>query len=349
MMTFDNYNSTKDNNSGGGSNTTATATAAPTRSNTSSNQDLSQHHHYHRPSISSFNSSGQYLHHQQGQPSHQQQGQLYSQHYDYQQGLNIPLMQSTGGTSPTHPFNQTTTSATATTPMWNVPYNTHSSYYQPTSSIGSSNRRNSLIDSTNIWSTSSNQQPSTNIWSTSLNLQTGQQQQQQQQQQVNFPPSLENYISTSSIVHNRSSLIPGFSSTPPPPSLQGPSQQQQQPSTSQQSIVPQISLKEPFSTTTPTEISPNQFIDPLMRRRSFTDTLSSGGPTPTSTTAPATTITSASSATTPGGSTTTGNLNVISDKSTLQMVDDYFESDPHERVKVTLQLLNERFLMKKSF
>ncbi|KAI5956070.1 hypothetical protein KGF57_003556 [Candida theae] len=33
----------------------------------------------------------------------------------------------------------------------------------------------------------------------------------------------------------------------------------------------------------------------------------------------------------------------MNDLATMQMVDDYFESDPHERVKVTMKLLNDRF------
>lgn len=34
------------------------------------------------------------------------------------------------------------------------------------------------------------------------------------------------------------------------------------------------------------------------------------------------------------------------DVATMRMVDEYFESDPHERVKVTMKLLNDRFLTK---
>ena len=40
---------------------------------------------------------------------------------------------------------------------------------------------------------------------------------------------------------------------------------------------------------------------------------------------------------------------MISDKTTLQMVDDYFENDCHERVKVTMKLLNERFFNEEKF
>lgn len=37
------------------------------------------------------------------------------------------------------------------------------------------------------------------------------------------------------------------------------------------------------------------------------------------------------------------NPNFLLDDSTLEMVNEYFEKDPHERVKVTVQLLNERY------
>ncbi|KAG7660588.1 uncharacterized protein J8A68_005854 [[Candida] subhashii] len=58
-------------------------------------------------------------------------------------------------------------------------------------------------------------------------------------------------------------------------------------------------------------VSPTQLFDPV-RRHSFTDGYTTGS-------------------------------GVTTNESTLQLVDDYFETDPHERVKVTLQLLNERF------
>ena len=37
------------------------------------------------------------------------------------------------------------------------------------------------------------------------------------------------------------------------------------------------------------------------------------------------------------------------DAATMQLVDDYFESDPHERVKVTMKLLNDRFFDEEKF
>ena len=166
------------------------------------------------------------------------------------------------------------------------------------------------------------------MWSSSNLFPTEQPQTVSQQQSSNIfgaPPlsAPDNYISTSSSFgHNRSSLISSvFTSSPPR------QQQQQRTTTSSTST---INTTTTITTTAIITISiryfPTQIFDTYAKRDSFSDT------TTTTSTASSNTMTT-----------------MISDKTTLQMVDDYFENDCHERVKVTMKLLNERFSMKRNF
>lgn len=347
MMTFDNYNTTKDNSS--------------SNNNTTDHGNNGHNSHFYRQ-CSQEGGNNQQSQRQPPPPSSQQDIHLQQQK---QQSLQYPFMQNLNTrVSPTLPFQQsignlngatsslTTATTMNTSPIWNSPFNLQQQPPPPQQQQYSqilpqqyqfSNRRNSLIDSSNIWSTNptssslggntsgiSTSIGGNNMWSSSNLFPTQQPQTVSQQQSSNIfgaPPlsAPDNYISTSSSFgHNRSSLISSvFTSSPPPAATAAAPQQQVQPVQSTQPPPP--SQQQPLLQST-SDISPTQIFDTYAKRDSFSDT------TTTTSTASSNTMTT-----------------MISDKTTLQMVDDYFENDCHERVKVTMKLLNERFFNEEKF
>ena len=162
MMTFDNYNTTKDNSS--------------SNNNTTDHGNNGHNSHFYRQ-CSQEGGNNQQSQRQPPPPSSQQDIHLQQQQQQ-QQSLQYPFMQNLNTrVSPTLPFQQsignlngapsslTTATTMNTSPIWNSPFNLQQQPPPPPpqqqqqysqilpQQYQFSNRRNSLIDSSNIWST----------------------------------------------------------------------------------------------------------------------------------------------------------------------------------------------------
>ncbi|KAI5949577.1 hypothetical protein KGF54_005454 [Candida jiufengensis] len=275
---------------------------------------------------------------------------------------NLNLNQSIGGISPNLIKNLPTSSNTSQ--MWNAPsnmsFNSNQLQSNTTSQYHQTPQRGLSLDSSNIWSqhpttTTSDTNISANIWSPPLNTvnQFNNSQQQiynnskflQQKQQSNnnlFNANNnnisnnngnnvnllnENYTSSNTNANNRSLSISGFS----PPSLD------------------EINSNGTTTTTNDyiagsSSFSPPNLYDPV-RRHSYTENLLGGSASNNEFSS----ITSTIQQPQQQFQQIQQPLPNLNDTNVMKMVDEYFESDPHERVKVTMQLLNDRFFHEEKY
>ncbi|KAK6458413.1 putative RNA pol II specific subunit [Scheffersomyces xylosifermentans] len=207
-------------------------------------------------------------------------------------------------------------SSSSTSNIWsNVPSTPNTNQRRPSSyDIWSNNANNA---NASIWSPNNQPTANDNLGSTrssfSANLSSPQQPQQQQQQKQQEDTE---YSSPPRMFDGSYEMNPNRQPHQVH-SQQGSSQSQQQ---SQQS-------------------QPNAHYDFNLRRHSYSDVYSYSNNSQNSNFAGSNTVGNR------GGNSSSFNFteDPITNKSTLQLVNEYFESDPHERVKVTLKLLNERF------